>query len=209
MRYSSVRSMGPVSAETARSESRERILTPARTRPPSIGGMETTDVLNDALARIKEWVHGAIADLPADAINYRPDSEANSIGWLVWHLTRVQDDHVAHLANRDQAYVTAGWAERFGFDPDQHDIGYGHTPAQVGAITFDAPDDLLAYYDAVHELSLDYVRGIDAQELDRIVDTAWDPPVTAGVRLVSVIDDCMNHTGQAHYVRGLWERSQA
>ena len=87
-----------------------------------------------------------------------------------------------------------------------HDLGYGHTSAQVGAVRFDSPDDLLAYYDAVHERSLEYVATVDAAELSRVVDERWDPPVTAGVRLVSVIDDCIQHAGQAAYVRGMVER---
>ena len=172
-----------------------------------MAAMHTPEVLADAFGRIKEWVHSAVADLDGAAINYQPDPAANSIGWLIWHLTRVQDDHVAHLAQRDQLYVKDGWAARFGFQESEADLGYGHTPEQVAAVRFGTPDDLLAYYDAVHELSLRYVATITPDELDRIVDTRWNPPVTAGVRLVSVIDDCMNHTGQAHYVRGLWERS--
>lgn len=168
--------------------------------------MKTRDVLTDAFGRVKEEVHGAVEGLAAAGLNYRPDADANSIGWLVWHLTRVQDDHVAHLAGRDQSYVTGGWADRLGLPADIRDIGYGHTSEQVAAVTFDAPDNLLAYYDAVHERSLEYVATIDAAELDRIVDTSWDPPVTAGVRIVSVIDDCTQHTGQANYVRGMFER---
>ncbi|NND04192.1 MAG: DinB family protein [Acidimicrobiia bacterium] len=171
--------------------------------------MDTRDVLTEAFGRVKEWVHSALAGLPTDAINYQPDHESNSIGWLVWHLARVQDDHVAHLAGGHQAYSVDGWAARLGLRADDRDIGYGHTPEQVAEVRFEASDDLLAYYAAVHDRTQQYVDSITPQELDRVVDTNWDPPVTAGVRLVSVMDDCMNHTGQAHYVRGLWERLQS
>ena len=168
--------------------------------------METSDVLAEAFGRIKGEVHAAASDLTAAGLNYRPDPDANSIGWLVWHLTRVQDDHVAGLAGREQAYVVDGWAERMGLAPDEADLGYGHTSEHVGSVTFDSPETLLAYHDAVHDRSLRYVATIDAAELDRIVDIRWDPPVSAGVRIVSVIDDCMNHAGQANYVRGLFRR---
>jgi len=169
--------------------------------------MDTAAILTDGFGRIKEWAHSAVADLDGDALGYQPDPAANSIGWLIWHLARVQDSHVTHLAERDQLYVKDGWAARFGFPESDGDIGYGHTPEQVAAVKFDGPDDLIAYFDAAHELTLEYVAGITPDELDRIVDTNWDPPVTAGVRIVSVLDDCMNHTGQANYVRGLWERA--
>ena len=170
--------------------------------------MDLKDVLTDAFGRIKGWVHSAVDGLPTEAINYQPDAGSNSIGWLLWHLTRVQDDHVAHLAGRPQAYTADGWAAKLGQPADDRDLGYGHTAEQVARVRFETADDLLAYYDAVHSNSLAYIDSISEEELERIVDTRWDPPVTAGVRLVSVMDDCMNHTGQAHYVRGLWERLQ-
>lgn len=168
--------------------------------------METRDVLADAFSRIKEEAHSAASELSAAGLNYRPDPDANSIGWLVWHLARVQDDHVAHLAGHKQAYVADGWAERLGLTPDEKDLGYGHTSQQVAAVEFDDATELLAYYDAVHERSLEYVASVGAAELDRIVDERWDPPVSAGVRIVSVIDDCVQHAGQALYVRGMFER---
>lgn len=168
--------------------------------------MDTRDVLADAFGRIKEEVHDAATGLAAAGLNYRPDPDANSVGWLVWHLARVQDDHVAHLAGHGQLYVADGWAERLGLAPEERDLGYGHTSEQVGAVKFDEPTVLLAYYDAVHAMSLEYVATVTGAELDRIVDERWDPPVSAGVRIVSVIDDCMQHTGQALYVRGMFDR---
>lgn len=168
--------------------------------------METPELLLDAFGRIHEEVRSAAVDLGGDALDFRPDPDANSIGWLIWHLTRVQDHHVSELADRPQAYVVDGWAERMGLAADEQDHGYGHTSAQVAAVSFGSPDLLLAYHDVVHERSLEYVRTITPAELDRIVDSSWDPPVTAGVRIVSVIDDCMNHAGQANYVRGMYER---
>ena len=67
-------------------------------------------------------------------------------------------------------------------------------------------EKLTAYYDAVHEQTIRYVRGLSDDDLDRVVDKAWDPPVTLAVRLVSVISDDLQHAGQAAYLRGLIER---
>jgi uncharacterized damage-inducible protein DinB len=171
--------------------------------------MHTRDVLADAFGRIREEVHQAADGQSAEALAYRPDPDANSIAWLVWHLTRVQDDHVSEIAGREQAWVEGRWAGRMGMEPDPTNIGYGHTSEQVGAITPDDPDVLIDYHEAVHARTLEYLGTLDADELDRIIDTRWDPPVTVGVRLVSVIDDCMQHTGQANYVRGMIERRAA
>lgn len=168
--------------------------------------MDLGDLLLDAFGRFVTDVEAAIVGLSADELARRPDAEANSIAWLVWHATRVQDDHVAELAGREQAWTELGFVDRFGFSLDRSDTGYGHGPQQVAAVRPDGPDVLLEYVRAVTDRTGDYVRGIDAAELDRIVDRSWDPPVTAGVRLVSVIDDCLQHAGQAAYVRGLVER---
>ncbi len=168
--------------------------------------MNTRDVLVEAFGRTRGEVAGAMAGLDAEGLAWQPDPEANSIGWLVWHLTRVQDDHVSHLGDRQQAYVTDGWAARLGLDPDPGDLGYGHTPEQVGAVRIESAEVLLAYFDAVAARTDEYLEGVDGAELARVVDTRWDPPVTALVRLVSVIDDCAQHAGQANYVRGMWDR---
>ena len=169
--------------------------------------MDVSAVYLDAFSRIEQDVQRAAVGLDGDGLAFRPDPAANSIGWLVWHLTRVQDDHVSEIAGIDQAYVADGWAVRLGLAPDDHDTGYGHTSDQVAALRFDGPDDLLAYHHAVAERTRTYLATVTTEELDRIIDTRWDPPVTVGVRLVSVIDDDMQHAGQANYVRGILERA--
>jgi hypothetical protein len=160
-------------------------------------------ILIDAFGRVRELVIGLTDNLTEDVSTYRPDPGANSIAWLVWHLTRIQDDHVADLAQVEQAW--AEWRERFGLPFGKWATGYGQGPDDVAAVR--SSGELLAdYHGAVHELTMRYLEAISAQELDRIVDTRWNPPVTAAVRLVSVIGDTMEHLGQAAYVRGLAQR---
>lgn len=174
-------------------------------RPTMVARMDTKDILADAFGRAADGVRRVTDGLGADALAYRPDPEANSIGWLVWHLTRVHDDHLSEIAGRDQAWSADGWAERFDLPHDRDDIGYGHTSEQVGAVRPGGPE-LLGYHDAVLGRTREYLQTIDAAELDRIIDDRWDPPVSVGVRLVSVIEDQLQHLGQAAYVRGLFER---
>jgi hypothetical protein len=160
-------------------------------------------ILVDAFERVRERVIDLTDRLTDDIATYRPDPEANSIAWLIWHLSRIQDDHVADLAQVEQ--VWAEWRERFGLPFSRWATGYGQGPTDVAAVR--TSGDLLGgYHQAVHDLTLRYLDGITAEELDRIVDTRWDPPVTAAVRLVSVVGDTMQHLGQAAYVRGLAER---
>jgi hypothetical protein len=160
-------------------------------------------ILIDAFGRVRDLVTDLTDSLTDDIATYRPDPGANSVSWLIWHLTRIQDDHVADLAQVEQAWVE--WRERFGLPFGRWATGYGQGPQDVAAVRVSG--DLLAdYHLAVHDLTLRYVEGVTAEELDRIVDTRWDPPVTAAVRLVSVIGDTMQHLGQASYVRGLAQR---
>ena len=171
--------------------------------------MTTVDVLVDAFERIRDFVHPAVNGLTPEELTFRPDPESNSIAWLVWHLTRVQDDHVADAAGLEQVWLADGWVERFGLPLDAKAIGYGHTTDEVAAVRVDDPKLLLDYHDAVHRQSVDYVRGLRDPDYDRIVDRSWDPAVSLGVRLVSVVADTMMHAGQAQYVRGVIERRDA
>ncbi|WP_068274430.1 mycothiol transferase [Aldersonia kunmingensis] len=167
--------------------------------------MDLPAVLTDAFGRIRESVHGVLSDLPADALTFRVDGGANTIAWLIWHLTRVQDDHVADVAGIEQVWTAQGWHERFALPFDVHAHGYGHSADEVAQVDVSA-ELLSGYYDAVHEQTLGYLAGLTESDLDRIVDERWDPPVTLGVRLISVLDDDLEHVGQAAYVRGCYGR---
>lgn len=164
------------------------------------------DLLRDAFGRVHESLPSTVADLSVDELLWRPDAGANSIAWLVWHLTRVQDDHLAELAGVEQVWTSGGWDARFSLPYPIGDVGYGQSAEQVGAFTLSDPGLLTGYHAAVHELTESVLAGEDQRGLDRVVDDRWDPPVTAAVRLVSVVNDITQHIGQAAYVRGLVER---
>ncbi|MEV0248554.1 DUF664 domain-containing protein [Nocardia sp. NPDC050712] len=165
--------------------------------------MTSAELLIDAFGRVRENVHGAVAELTLDELSTRLEPGANSIAWLLWHLTRVQDDHIAEVAGLDQVWTAAGWAKRFDLPFDDAATGYGHGDAEIDALAGTSAELLLGYYDAVHAQTLDYVRPLTDADLPRVVDTRWDPPVTLGVRLVSVVDDDIQHSGQAAFVRGV------
>jgi uncharacterized damage-inducible protein DinB len=168
--------------------------------------MTSADVLADAFGRVRQVVHRAVDGLTPEQLTFRVDPEANSIAWLVWHLTRIQDDHVAGVAGTDQVWTSKGWAERFGLPFDPRDTGYGHQAGEVAAVQVTSGELLTGYYDAVHDQTVRYVAQLDDADLARVVDRSWDPPVTLGVRLVSVISDNLQHAGQAAFVRGILQR---
>ena len=163
------------------------------------------DVLIDGFGRVREVVADAVDGLDEAALTFRPDEDANSIAWLVWHLTRVQDDHVADVAGAEQVWTVGGWVERFRLPFDVGTIGYGQSSDEVGEVKATA-EMLAGYQDAVHSATVDYLKTLEADDYERVVDERWDPPVTLLVRLVSVLSDTLQHAGQASYVRGLVER---
>lgn len=165
--------------------------------------MTTAELLADALGRIREAVHEATDGLAPDQLAYRPEPTANSIAWLIWHLTRIEDDHIADVAGTDQVWTAAGWARRFDLPFDDAAHGYGQGPDEVAAVRVKSGELLTGYHDAVYQQSLGFVATVTDADLDRIVDERWDPPVTLGVRLVSVVSDALQHAGQAAYLRGL------
>ncbi len=160
-------------------------------------------LLLDAFSRVRDLVRDLTDGLSDDVGCYRPDRAANSISWLIWHLTRVIDHHVADLAEVEQCWPE--WRERFGLPFEQNATGYGHGPTEAAAVR--APGEQLGgYFAAVDRLATRYLAGVSDQELARVVDRDGDQSVTVSVRLVSVLSDALQHLGQAAYLRGMAER---
>ena len=167
--------------------------------------MDVASLLLELYGRIPPLARHAVEGLDLERLTARPSPEANSIAWLVWHLTRVQDHHVAEILEGGQIWADGDWAAGVGLDPDPSNTGYGHSAEEVAAVRPERPEVLLDYLDAVDARTRAMLRDLGPDDLDRIVDRRWDPPVTLGVRLVSIADDGLQHAGQAAYVRGLLE----
>jgi hypothetical protein len=166
--------------------------------------MRVNELLTEGFGRLPDLVRGAVDGLSAEQLHWAPQPGANSIGWLVWHLTRVQDDHVTDLIDgAEQLWVSGNYAPGFGLKPQAHNTGYGHSPDEVETVRAESPEVLLRYFDAVYARTRGFIAHLTDKDLDKIVDERWDPPVSLGVRLLSVLDDDVQHAGQAAYVRGL------
>lgn len=168
------------------------------------GPVDVAAVYLELYGRIPPLVEQTLDGLDLDALTVRVTPDANPIGWLVWHLTRVQDHHVSELLDADQIYLDgSGWPDRFASPASADDIGYGHSSAEVARVRPESVQALLDYHAAVDARTRAFLTALTADALDEIVDRRWDPPVTLGVRLVSVADDSLQHLGQAAYVKGL------
>jgi hypothetical protein len=165
--------------------------------------MDIAGVLLELYGRIPPLVRESVEGLDQGQLAWRPGPDANSIGWLAWHIGRVEDAQIAAITGEPQVWVGGSWAGQMGLEADSTNVGYGHTSAQVASVKPEGPDVLVAYLDAVHSVTVGFLATLTGDDLDRIVDRRWDPPVTLGVRLASIADDCLQHSGQAAYVRGL------
>ncbi|MET3921630.1 DinB family protein [Arthrobacter sp. UYEF20] len=164
--------------------------------------MKANELLLDAFGRIRDTVDAVLEVIDGEALVRRPSGNGNSIAWLIWHLSRVEDAQLASAAGLEQVWTSQGFVGRFDLQLPGRDTGYGHSTGQVDAVKA-PPELLLEYYDAVHRQTVAFLTTLGDEDFDRIVDTRWDPPVTLGVRLVSTIADCLQHVGQAAYAKGL------
>ena len=167
-------------------------------------GMDVSGLLLDLYGRIPPLVEEAVQGLDPELLTRAPSPGANTIAWLAWHVGRVEDHQISELRGEEQLWAGGDWARRFGLEPDPNDTGYGHSREQAAAVRPQAPEVLLEYVHAADARTRRFLEGLTGGDLDRIVDERWDPPVTMGVRLVSIADDCIQHAGQAAYLRGLF-----
>lgn len=177
--------------------------------------MDVAALLLELYDRIPPLVAEAVGGLDTEQLAWTPPpsspapspgssaGHANPIGWLGWHIARVQDHQIAELVPTTQLWVEGDWAGRFELPPDPENTGYGHGPDDVAAVRPQTADAIVEHLDAVAARTRRYLASVTEAELDRVVDERWDPPVTLGVRLVSIADDCLQHAGQAAYLRGL------
>src|SRR4051812_4145835 len=89
-----------------------------RSRPHT---MNADTILSEAFGRLPGLVEKAVTGLEPEQLRRAPAPGANTVGWLVWHLTRVQDSHVAELLEASQVYLEGDWAPRFGLAADPSD----------------------------------------------------------------------------------------
>lgn len=163
-------------------------------------------ILTDLFTRSLDGVVRVVEGMEARDLLWQPDSGANSIAWITWHIGRMEDAQIAHLSRGQPVWTSQGWVDRFDLPYPRDAHGYGQTAQDVRAFRLTNPSLLTGYYRAVHARTLDVVSGLGPEDLDRVIDPSWDPPVTVAVRLVSIADDAAQHVGQAGYLKGMLSR---
>ncbi|MFC7455996.1 DinB family protein [Brachybacterium sp. GCM10030267] len=169
--------------------------------------MNGIDILRDAASRPLDAAEALRDKLDAETLNAHVGGHPNSVAWLLWHAGREIDAQLADLADHQELWVSEDFAELTGFGEEGSRVGYGDSAEQARAVTAEEPGPLLEYLSAVTEALLAYLDTLDEDALGDVIDDSWDPPVTRGARLVSIVDDAAQHVGQAAYVVGVPEKA--
>lgn len=164
-----------------------------------MGGMNTIDILTDLSQRPLQAAT-ALPRLSADQLNDHLGGHPNSVAWLLWHSGREIDVQLSALTGAPEQWED--FRERFGLGEIGETFGYGHSPEQAAEIRVDDQQLLVDYLTATLNAFTEYVSTLSEAALDDIIDENWTPPVTRGVRLVSIIDDAIQHVAQAAFIAG-------
>ncbi|QGU05512.1 mycothiol transferase [Corynebacterium comes] len=165
--------------------------------------MNVTELIQDMASR-PIAVAEQLPLLSASQLNAHPGNHPNSIAWLLWHSGREVDVQLSHLSGRPELWTH--YRDRFGLGEVGDTLGYGHDHREAGAVVVNDQQLLTDYLRATLEGLSDYAAGLDEEDLSEVIDSSWDPAVTRGVRLVSIIDDAAQHVGQAAYAAGMLTR---
>ena len=164
--------------------------------------MNAIEILIDTAGRPLEALEATRDRITAENLNAHPGHD-NSIAWLLWHTGREIDAQLAALSGGDEVWSAAGFRQRVGLGELGDGIGYGHTPEQARAVVAEDAQALVDYVEATTEALIEYLGGLSDEDLDDVVDASYDPPVSRGVRLVSIIDDAAQHIAQVAFVCGM------
>ena len=161
--------------------------------------MNAHAIFADFIQRPIDAAH-RIPELTTEQLNAHPENHPNSIAWLLWHTGREIDVQLSHLCGKPEVWES--YRGRFDLGELGESVGYGHTTEQAHKIRVSDRQLLVDYVEAALQALSEYISVLSETDLDEVIDTSWETPVTRGVRLVSIVDDATQHIGQAAYVAG-------
>ncbi len=166
--------------------------------------MKTSDFILNMLDRIQNAQMTAVDGLSHEELTWRPGADANSIGFILWHQTRVEDILVQGMIQRKpQVWTSDKWAEKLNLSEKLQDTGYGYTAEQITAFPVPKLDDLLDYSKATRAKTVEYLKAVAAEELDKVIKTPVFGDIPIAQIFIILLGDTIQHTGQIAYLRGL------
>lgn len=166
--------------------------------------MKFSEFIDGVLIANEKFINEALEGLTPEELRVKPGPDSNPIGWLVWHFSRTQDNHVSGMTGWPHIYLTEKWYLKFDREGEESDRGRGHTTEQVDALRAPNVETLLGYYNAVRAKTTRFLSELTIDDLDRQVpEVRGNGMVPLATRLTAILVDNIQHTGQVAYLRGL------
>ena len=163
--------------------------------------MTLNEFIEDAFNVEHEFLMEAVQDLTPEELRWRPGPEANPIGWMLWHMIRVEDMWFQFFIQRQlEIWERDGWHEKFGLPT--RDNGFGHTPEQVAQFPDLDLAELLRYGEAVRAGTFEYLRGLTPEDFE-VAPREQRPEMSVGAIFRQVVGEVYQHQGHISYLKGL------
>ena len=165
--------------------------------------MEANELLTNLLKGNRSMVRKALDGLSDKEVATRPNSECNSMAWLLWHLSRAEDGLVSSLDGSAELW-NDGWAEKCGISAETKGMGFGHKAEDLESFGVGSVDALKEYFGQTEKKVADYLASLSSEDLDKQVPSMMgDGTVPLGNIVQVIVNEAMVHGGQIAYLRGL------
>jgi hypothetical protein len=166
--------------------------------------MPISDFILDMLDRMQQAVMEAVDSLSREELAWRPEPEANPIGFILWHQLRCEDAFVQGLIQRKtQVWVTEKWYQKLNLPENPMDNGYGYTAEQVAVFPILELSDLSGYAEAVRSRTLEYLKGVPPDKFDEVIQAGVFKGLAISKVFSLLLCEITQHIGQIAYLRGL------
>ena len=169
--------------------------------------MTLNEFIESALSQEHQFLTEAVQDLTPQELAWRAGPEANPIGWILWHMLRVEDFWVQFFAQRQlELWERDGWHQKFGLPT--RDTGFGHTTEQVASFPALDLSELLKYGEAVRASTLAYLRGLGPADF-QVIPRERRPDMSIGGMFRQIVGELFQHQGHIAYLKGLVRSGRA
>ena len=164
--------------------------------------MKGAKILSDMLEMSDSLVRRALEGLTDADLIKRPSDQDNTIGWLMWHKTRVEDIAFADASGEEQFWISDKWHEKFGMEPNPGQMGFrgfartSDEPRVQERKTFSATPTPFG------RARLRCWRASRPRTSTRKSPPRWARPSKSGTTSGRVAADNIQHGGQICYLRG-------
>ena len=161
--------------------------------------MDTVSFISQCLSQAQIRLLGTCDGLSQDHVLWRPAPHTNNIGFILWHVARVEDSRVSVLQGESSLWESQGWHKRFEQPVDAPDPG---DRMGLRALPLPSLSNLTGYLKAVHQQTDEFLSTLTPDRLDTVPDPS-QPERTVVASLRHLITHKNNHHGQVDYIRGL------